>query len=75
MRYPDINDVKQTFVKNPKEVLWLPTKTRNELIADANFTHKPKLICGGLVYVLNFVSIGGGMWETTLVHLNGEKLK
>ena len=47
--------------------LWIPTATRNAIIAEEGYSTKPKMTVGGRVYVVRFESIGGGMWEITLV--------
>jgi hypothetical protein len=55
----------------PTGALWIPTKTRNEIIAEEGFVAGPKWTIHGRVYRINFVSIGGGMWEITMRELNG----
>lgn len=47
----------------------MPTKTRNEIIADEGFSSTPKFATGGRVYKWEFKSIGGGMWDIRL-HYN-----
>lgn len=61
-----IESVKEYFRKNVKGKLWIPTKTRNEIIADEGFSAEPKYTVDGRVYRWRFTSIGGGMWEVSL---------
>lgn len=63
---PTLANVKEYFQKNAKGKLWIPTKTRNEIIADEGFSAKPKYAVEGRVYRWRFTSIGGGMWEVSL---------
>ncbi len=61
-----LSSVKEFFYRNPDRSLWIPTKTRNEIIADEGFSSEPKFTAGGRVYRWEFKSIGGGMWEVSL---------
>ena len=61
-----LNSVKEFFRKHPCGSLWIPTKTRNAIIADEGFSSEPKFIAEGRVYRWKFKSIGGGMWEVSL---------
>lgn len=61
-----LSSVKEFFVHNPDGALWIPTKTRNEIIADEGFSATPKYTVDGRVYRWRFKSIGGGMWEVSL---------
>lgn len=63
---PSLSQVKDYFAKDPKGKLWVPTKTRNEIIADEGFSASPKYTTGGRVYCWHFRSIGGGMYEVSL---------
>jgi len=66
MTTPTLKDVKEFFRKQPDSSLWIPTKTRNAIIADEGFSSEPRFIAGGRVYRWEFKSIGGGMWEVRL---------
>lgn len=62
-----LTDVKETFFRDPTKIMWVPTATRNEIIADEGFSSTPKFAQGGRIYRWNFKSIGGGMWEINLI--------
>lgn len=72
MKAPTVQEVKEYFVKVGKDQgkLWLPTKTRNEIIAEEGFASRQTIIVKGRVYKFHFKNIGGGMWETTLKDLS-----
>ena len=70
MKGPTVSQVKEFFHKNILwGSLWIPTKTRNELIADEGFSSSPKMVIKGRVYLIKFKNIGGGMWEVYLTEL------
>jgi len=66
--------VRDSFSRDPKGKLWIPTKTRNEIISDEGFSTKPKTISMGRIYRFHFKGIGGGMWEVSLRNLDGSKV-
>lgn len=61
-----LTEVKEFFWKQPDSKLWIPTKTRNAIIADEGFSAEPKFTADGRVYRWQFKSVGGGMWEVSL---------
>ena len=75
MQAPTTQEVRDYFIHNTKGSLWIPTKTRNEIIAEEDFSSKPKTIVNGKVYRFLFKSIGGGMWEVSLGDLSGNPLR
>jgi len=66
--------VRDFFSRDPSDRLWISTKTRNEIIADEDFSAEPKTISMGRVYRFHFKGIGGGMWEVSLRNLDGSKV-
>lgn len=70
---PTVAQVNQTFWDTPSAKMWVPTKTRNEIIADQGYSAQPRCFCNGRVYRWKFVSIGGGMWEISLASLGVDK--
>ena len=68
-------DVRDYFHKRKDGTgaLWIPTVTRNAIIAEEGYTSKPKFTVAGRIYLVRFKSIGGGMWETTLDPLTASK--
>jgi len=74
MAAPTVAEVRGYFSDQPKGRLWIPTKTRNLIIEDEKFSASPKTISHGKVYLITFKSIGGGMWEVSLLNLDGTVL-
>jgi len=77
MKPPSTQEVRDYFHKNgfadargERTALWIPTKTRNELIEEEGFSAKPKMTVQGKVYRMKFTSIGGGMWQMELQSLS-----
>jgi len=68
----NISTVRDFFSKGG-ESLWIPTITRNAIIADEGFSSMPCTSVQGRVYLFHFKSIGGGMWEVTLRNLDGSE--
>lgn len=52
--------------KDGTGALWIPTATRNAIIAEEGYSATPKMTVAGRIYAVTFKSIGGGMWETKL---------
>jgi hypothetical protein len=67
---PTPQEIRQHFItQGVQSTLWVPTKTRNDLIADCGFASHPTMTAHGRVHRFKFTSIGGGMWEVALVKL------